>query len=297
MEYTIFQYIYFFFLYSFIGWVFEEVLAAFKYGRFVNRGFVNGPLCMKYGFCMIVILTDVSDLMDNPFLQFVMCFVIITVIQYVAAALVRKITGHRLWDYSGHKWNLNGYVSVRTSLFWSVTAMLCIWLVHPFLYILYELLPLRVLKVLEVVLLVLFAVDVLVTAATMLKWKIQGNVYDTVAAGLEKTKQSIGEKLIFMIQKRMYRAFPEMEHQEKSEADGFGKPVNRVFAKGLCFDKLFWIFFISALVGDWIETGVRVGDFRGAYEPKQSFIRNIQHCVGTWRRDCDRSFVFPAEKK
>lgn len=79
-----------FFLYSFIGWVFEEVLAAFKYGRFVNRGFVNGPLCMKYGFCMIVILTDVSDLMDNPFLQFVMCFVIITVIQYVAAALVRK---------------------------------------------------------------------------------------------------------------------------------------------------------------------------------------------------------------
>lgn len=72
---------------------------------------------------MIVILTDVSDLMDNPFLQFVMCFVIITVIQYVAAALVRKITGHRLWDYSGHKWNLNGYVSVRTSLFWSVTAM------------------------------------------------------------------------------------------------------------------------------------------------------------------------------
>ena len=252
MEYTIFQYIYFFFLYSFIGWVFEEVLAAFKYGRFVNRGFVNGPLCMKYGFCMIVILTDVSDLMDNPFLQFVMCFVIITVIQYVAAALVRKITGHRLWDYSGHKWNLNGYVSVRTSLFWSVTAMLCIWLVHPFLYILYELLPLRVLKVLEVVLLVLFAVDVLVTAATMLKWKIQGNVYDTVAAGLEKTKQSIGEKLIFMIQKRMYRAFPEMEHQEKSEADGFGKPVNRVFAKGLCFDKLFWIFFISALVGDWI---------------------------------------------
>ena len=184
MEYTIFQYIYFFFLYSFIGWVFEEVLAAFKYGRFVNRGFVNGPLCMKYGFCMIVILTDVSDLMDNPFLQFVMCFVIITVIQYVAAALVRKITGHRLWDYSGHKWNLNGYVSVRTSLFWSVTAMLCIWLVHPFLYILYELLPLRVLKVLEVVLLVLFAVDVLVTAATMLKWKIQGNVYDTVAAGL-----------------------------------------------------------------------------------------------------------------
>ena len=73
MEYTIFQYIYFFFLYSFIGWVFEEVLAAFKYGRFVNRGFVNGPLCMKYGFCMIVILTDVSDLMDNPF--FTVCHV------------------------------------------------------------------------------------------------------------------------------------------------------------------------------------------------------------------------------
>lgn len=254
MEYTIFHYIYFFFLYSFIGWIFEEAVAAFQYGKFVNRGFVNGPLCIKYGFCMLVILSDVSDLMNNPLLQFIMSFVIVSVIQYAAGALVRKITGRRLWDYSGHKWNLNGYVSVQTAVFWAVTAMLCIWLIHPFIYILYELVPIRITKFLELIFIILLLIDLLVTVSTMLQWKIHGNVYNTVAAGLGKTKQGLGKKIIEMIQIRMYKAFPEMENQEKSEEHGFGRTVDRVFAKGLCFDKLFWIFFISALVGDWIET-------------------------------------------
>lgn len=254
MEYTVFHYIYFFFLYSFLGWMFEEVIAAFRYGKFVNRGFVNGPLCMKYGICMMIILTDISDLMYNPLLQFIMSFVIITVIQYLAGVLIRTVTGRRLWDYSVHKWNLNGYVSVQTSLFWAIAAMLCIWLVHPFAYILYELVPVRVVKLIELILIVVFLIDLFVMAATMLKWKMQGNLYGTVVNGLEKTKQGIGKNLFSMIQKRMYRAFPEMENQEKNAQDGFGKPVDRVFASGICFDKLFWVFLISALVGDWIET-------------------------------------------
>ena len=53
---------------------------------------------------------------------------------------------------------------------------------------------------------------------------------------------------------RSYKAFPEMEHQEKSEKVGFGKAKDRVFANGLCFDKLVWVFFVSAFLGDLIET-------------------------------------------
>lgn len=254
MEYTLFHDIYFFFLYSFLGWVFEEILAAFRYGKFVNRGFVNGPICMKYGICMIIILTDISDLMQNPLIQLIVCFVIITVIQYIAGAVIKRVTGRRMWDYSSQKWNLNGYVSFQNSLFWAIVAILCIWLVHPFFYILYELVPIRIVKIVELIIMVVFLIDLFVTAATLLKWKMRGNLYENVVTTLEKTKEGMGQKLFLMIQKRMYRAFPEMEHQAKTEQDGFGKPVGRVFAKGLCFDKLFWVFFISALVGDWIET-------------------------------------------
>jgi uncharacterized membrane protein len=254
MEYTFFQCIYFFFIYSFIGWIFEESIASFQYGKFVNRGFVNGPLCIKYGFCMLIILTDVSDLMTNPLLQFIVCFVVITIIQYLSGVVIKKITGKRFWNYSSHRWNLDGYVSVQTSLYWAVLAILCVWLVHPFIYIIYELVPFSAMKIIEWFLLIVFIMDCFITITSSLKLKLEGNLYEGVATQLVKTKQGIGNRLFLLIQRRMYTAFPEMREQDTNGATGFGMPKDRVFAKGLCFDKLVWIFFISALVGDWIET-------------------------------------------
>ena len=57
----------------------------------------------------------------------------------------------------------------------------------------------------------------------------------------------------------MYKAFPELKNQtgsNKGSENGyfFGESQSKVFAEGMCFDKLFWVFFICALLGDWIET-------------------------------------------
>lgn len=254
MYYTVYHYLYFFFLYSFLGWVLEEIYAAFKFGKFVNRGFVNGPLCMKYGACMLIIINDIHDLSAHPVYQFLICIVLVTVIEYVSGALFYKLTGRRLWDYTRHKWNLNGYVSVFSSLAWGFIAAVNVWLIHPLFYILYALIPADIMKGVLLVFVVLLFIDLFVTAAALLKWKLEGNLYGNVAQRLEKTKHTIGRRVFSWIQRRMYKAFPEFEGQEKSAADGFGKPENRVFARGLCFDKLVWIFFISALLGDWIET-------------------------------------------
>lgn len=254
MHYSIYHYIYFFFLYSFLGWVLEEIYAAFKYGKFVNRGLVNGPVCLKYGACMLIIINDIHDLSAHPVYQFLICVVLVTVIEYVSGALLKKLTGRRFWDYSSHKWNLNGYVSVTSSLVWGLIAAVNVWLIHPLFYIVFEMIPLNIMKGLLLAFIILLFVDLFVTGAALLKWKLQGNIYGNVAQTLEKTKHQIGRGVFFWIQRRVYKAFPEFEEQEKNEAVGFGKPENRVFANGLCFDKLFWIFFISALVGDWIET-------------------------------------------
>jgi uncharacterized membrane protein len=96
--------------------------------------------------------------------------------------------------------------------------------------------------------------DCFITITSSLKLKLEGSLYESVAEQLVKTKQGIGNSLFLLIQRRMYTAFPEMREQDKNEASGFGIPKDRVFAEGLCFDKLVWIFFISALMGDWIET-------------------------------------------
>lgn len=49
MEYTGYEILWLFFIYSFLGWVLETVSAAFRHKKFVNRGLVNAPLCVIYG--------------------------------------------------------------------------------------------------------------------------------------------------------------------------------------------------------------------------------------------------------
>ena len=49
MGYSGYEWLWLFFAYSFSGWVLETVTAAVRQKRFVNRGLVNGPLCVIYG--------------------------------------------------------------------------------------------------------------------------------------------------------------------------------------------------------------------------------------------------------
>ena len=123
MHLEIYLYIAFFFIYSFLGWVTEEIFAAFKYGRFINRGFLNGPMCPVYGVSMFIIYNVLTDYSLQPVWQFVGAVGIVTVIEYVTGALLRKVTGRRFWDYRELPYNLNGYICLRYSIFWGVLAV------------------------------------------------------------------------------------------------------------------------------------------------------------------------------
>ena len=43
MVYSFYEIGWFFFIYSFIGWVAEVCTAAYNKKKFINRGFVSGP--------------------------------------------------------------------------------------------------------------------------------------------------------------------------------------------------------------------------------------------------------------
>ena len=50
VPYSWFQILWYFYIYGFLGWCSEVAFAAVAHGKFVNRGFVNGPICSIYGF-------------------------------------------------------------------------------------------------------------------------------------------------------------------------------------------------------------------------------------------------------
>ena len=46
IQFTGYDLLWLFFIYSFAGWVIETAAATFMHRKFSNRGLVNGPLCI-----------------------------------------------------------------------------------------------------------------------------------------------------------------------------------------------------------------------------------------------------------
>lgn len=52
MTYSLADIIFLFFIYSFVGWLWETVYCSIKDKKFAYRGFLVGPYCPVYGFAV-----------------------------------------------------------------------------------------------------------------------------------------------------------------------------------------------------------------------------------------------------
>ena len=66
----IFDYICYFFLYSFLGWCMEVAYAAVRKRKFVNRGLLNGCFCPVYGVSMVFFLIFFGGLQEQALFLF-----------------------------------------------------------------------------------------------------------------------------------------------------------------------------------------------------------------------------------
>ena len=72
-----------FIMFSFIGWCSEVVYVGFIHEhRFINRGFLHGPLCPVYGFGGVVILTLPPSLYKTWIPLFLASMLLCTIVEY-----------------------------------------------------------------------------------------------------------------------------------------------------------------------------------------------------------------------
>lgn len=115
-----------FFLYAFLGWCTEVSYAALVTGTFVNRGFLNGPVCPVYGFGAVIVLNCLTPLADNLLLLFLGSVALTSALEWFTGFVLEKLFHQRWWDYSDEPFNLSGYVCLRFSIAWALPA--CLWL-------------------------------------------------------------------------------------------------------------------------------------------------------------------------
>ena len=129
--YTTGQWVLLFFFYCFCGWVWESCYVSLCQRRWVNRGFLHGPLLPIYGTGAILILFVTLPVEDNLWLVWLFGMVAATALEYVVGAAMEKIFKVRYWDYSKQRFNLNGHICLSSSIVWGFFSILLVRFLHP----------------------------------------------------------------------------------------------------------------------------------------------------------------------
>ena len=122
-SYTWLQWLLFFYLYCFLGWVWESCYVSAKKRHWVNRGFLHLPLLPIYGSGAIVVLFVSLPIRDNPVLVYFAGAAAATVLELVVGLAMEQLFKVKYWDYSNQKFNYKGVICLSSTLFWGVLSV------------------------------------------------------------------------------------------------------------------------------------------------------------------------------
>lgn len=185
----------YFFVYGFLGWCTEVAFAACKERKFVNRGFLNGPICPIYGIGVGIVVQFLTPYKENLVLLYIASVVMVTALEWVTGFILEKIFHNKWWDYSKMPLNLNGYVCLLFSLIWGVACVLIVDFIHPLIHKVLSWIPFLVGMTLIVVLSIVMFVDLYVTASTILKMNKHLEKMKEIAADLHCISDELGESI------------------------------------------------------------------------------------------------------
>ena len=136
-QYTIQQWLLYFYVYCFLGWVFESCYVSFRKKQWVNRGFLHGPFLPIYGSGAVMMLFVSEPFKDNLILTYFAGVAGATLLELVTGAAMEALLKVRYWDYSNQKYNYKGYICLSSSVAWGFLTILMNEVFHPaILYVL-----------------------------------------------------------------------------------------------------------------------------------------------------------------
>lgn len=124
------SYVLWFFVYSFAGWVWEVIVSFAQHRRFVNRGFLHGPVLPIYGFGALVAVVLVAPV-ENLLSAFLVGAAACTVLEYVTSWALERLFRARWWDYEGYFANVNGRVCLLGAVTFGVMCLVVARVANP----------------------------------------------------------------------------------------------------------------------------------------------------------------------
>lgn len=246
MVFTFYEAAVLFFVYSFLAWLAETSVATIKEKDFRNRGFASGPFCFIYGFTGVLLSVFFQELKNDAFFLFLGSMVVATVVEWFAGKWLERVKQKKWWDYSGRKWNFDGYICLQYSVLWGLLGFLAVRYVNGFILDLYRVLPEMFGKMAVWGLLAVGALDVAGSLLSM--YHVEERLPRVFGWNrkMQKWTFRFAAKVSMHIEERIGRAYPSTSQEETAEGESDTEKCS--------FAQLFWLFLVGAFLGDVVET-------------------------------------------
>ena len=122
-----------FIIYSFLGWVIEELYCFFVNKTFKKEGFLSGPIKPMYGIAMTTLVLLYENLKIRGIYMAVLFLIVPSIVEYISGYLLEHVFNKTYWSYSNLKFNLHGYICLKFSLYWMVLSFIGLYILQPLL--------------------------------------------------------------------------------------------------------------------------------------------------------------------
>lgn len=236
--------LFYFAIYSFLGWCVESIYKSILEKRYINSGFLYGPFCPIYGFGAVIMILILRKFSANILTVFLASTILLTLWEYIVGFILEKIFKTKYWDYSQIKFNINGRVCLKNSIYWGILGVAFTFIIHPFIQREMDLIPAELLFYINIVVYIIFLTDVIISVTKILfidkkiqqlyeiSDMIKEKIYELKSVDiLEKVsaenvtavitdlkkKQTILKKKLYKLIIRLKKAFPTMQSEAISK--------------------------------------------------------------------------------
>ncbi|CAM2897087.1 putative ABC transporter permease [Erysipelothrix tonsillarum] len=221
-------------IYGVIGWIMETIYCSVPAGKFVERGFLNGPIVPIYGFGALFVLSVLKPFFYSPLLVFILGFFLTSILEYITSYIMEKAFGMRWWDYSHYKFNIKGRVCLLNSTMFGVLCVVLVEWIHPIVVKTVSRFTPTTQMIVAAILGVIILVDFIVSVASVLNLKKRLKSLESLHTEMAELIQNFNEKNnqrkdeikvriaelkeeYKFTERRLLRSFPTMKAEQFSE--------------------------------------------------------------------------------
>lgn len=257
LPYTGYGLLWLFLIYSLFGWMFGVVVAAFRRKSFVNTGVLNSPVCPVYGCTAIAYTIFLRELKHAPIFLFIGGMIIGACMIVLTGTILRLFFHRKWWNYSRFRVGFDGYLTIPMLMLFGAASVLVLFVGNDLILSLVGLIPYRLGKMILAGIYILLAMDLLEVLIVAFRIRVHVKRIYKVSTDLDHISITFGNAITRAVQRRLERAYPNIETSKIVQE--IGRIVEESdqkerFAEGKCFYKLFWLFLLGSMFGDFFET-------------------------------------------